>query len=141
MRYISSNADLVVSFLGDLTELNETLYVDNPCGGPLHIVLDDGNLDDNSILFCHRFMRLNPSRNNTLTTIISKQILDYLMIMTEPQRLVWWLEDRDSPDLDNLIRKVENGQVKEREDGCYDRSIETYDKETNEWVSCWSSKE
>lgn len=32
---------------------------DNICGGSLHIVLDDGNLDDNSIISCYNHAKEN----------------------------------------------------------------------------------
>ena len=132
---VSSNKDLVLAFLEDLDKLHETLYIDHACGGPLHIVLDDGNLDDGSLLFCYRFLKMNPQRSDALTKIICNQILDYLMVMTEPQRLVWLSHAQN---LKDLIIKVENGKVI-TDDNC-NSSIQLYDKENGEWVNFWKDR-
>lgn len=35
-----------------LSALIDAYYIDNPCGGTLHIVLDEGSVEDRSIQFC-----------------------------------------------------------------------------------------
>lgn len=39
-------------YLDELVALVKEYYKTNPAGGSLHIVLDDGNLEDNNISFC-----------------------------------------------------------------------------------------
>jgi hypothetical protein len=74
----------------NLRELTDELYINNPTGGPLHITTDDGNIDDGSLVFCYR--ELFNSDHSVLTQSICKAILHELMMMTEPQRVIWWIE-------------------------------------------------
>jgi len=51
----------------------------NECGGSLHIVLDDGNLEDDHVLFCVRYAQEN---DDPLGFLVAK----VLLALSEPDR-------------------------------------------------------
>ncbi len=75
-----------------LTELIRELYAVPECGvgGPLHIVLDDGNIDDESIYFCMRTMREHETvvqgMNGNAIIKICEEIADALLEFTQEKR-------------------------------------------------------
>jgi hypothetical protein len=75
-----------------LTELIRELYAVPECGvgGPLHIVLDDGNIDDESIYFCMRTMRKHETvvqgMNGNAIIEICEEIADALLEFTQEKR-------------------------------------------------------
>lgn len=69
----------------DIQNLIDAIYDQHPCGGPLHIVLDDGNLDDDSINWC-----LNNTIENCddiVLKIISKTCAELLLQLPEEERI------------------------------------------------------
>ena len=73
-----------------LDALHSELYSIEPCGGMLHIVLDDFNLDDGSILFCHRQVQRNNILSETVATVLCKEILKHVMKMNHEERFIWF---------------------------------------------------
>jgi len=75
-----------------LAELVAELYSMPECGvgGPLHIVLDDGNIDDESIYFCTRTMREHFSvvhgLNGSAIVEVCSEIAEILLLMPMEQR-------------------------------------------------------
>lgn len=68
-----------------------SLYEWNDIGGPLHIVLDDGNVDDGSIQFClstcHRHWSVLEDTDNTKSVISLVQSIGVRMLdMPEQER-------------------------------------------------------
>jgi len=82
--------DQVSIAFDNLRELVGELYVHEPCGGPLHIITDDGNIEDTHLVSCYRW--LHGEKNTAFITSVCKAILHELMLLTEAQRLLWWLE-------------------------------------------------
>ena len=75
-----------------LAELVDELYSMPECGvgGPLHIVLDDGNIDDESIHFCIRTMREHETvvrgMNGNAIIAICEEIVKALLEFTQEKR-------------------------------------------------------
>ena len=75
-----------------LAELVAELYSIPECGvgGPLHIVLDDGNIDDEGIYFCTRTMREHFSvvqgLNGDAIIEVCSEIADILLSMPMERR-------------------------------------------------------
>jgi len=88
------NASEVCEALEKLSDLEAALYEFEPCGGPLHIITDDGNVRDSDLVFCFRWLHENPSAS-AVVEAVSFKILKLLSLMTEPQRVVWWTEAAD----------------------------------------------
>jgi len=66
-------------WLGDFIKLCKHYYEKEPCGGRLHIVLDDGNLEDRYIFWCAGLARgLQDHEGTDLANLMS--------IMTMKQR-------------------------------------------------------
>lgn len=63
----------------EVLPLAKAFYEDNPVGGVLHIVLDDGNLHDEHIRFC-----LTEARKENDTRAI--ELAELLLRMTMTQR-------------------------------------------------------
>lgn len=65
-------------------ELVGDIYNKYPAGGCLHIVLDDGNIEDGHIKFCiDEIMKLEDGRNKEIFLVCANN----LMKMTKTQRL------------------------------------------------------
>ena len=75
-----------------LAKLVAELYSMPECGvgGPLHIVLDDGNIDDESIYFCMKSVRLHFSvvqgLNSNAIIEVCNEIAEILLSMPMEQR-------------------------------------------------------
>ncbi len=75
-----------------LTELVVELYAMPECGvgGPLHIVLDDGNICEDSVYFCLRSMREHFSvvqgLNGNAIVEVCSEIAEILLAMPIEQR-------------------------------------------------------
>jgi hypothetical protein len=65
------------------------LYEEENCsvGGPLHIVLDDGNMKDSDLVFCFREAQGNEWSASRATAGI---IIRELMMLSPAQRRLWW---------------------------------------------------
>ena len=64
----------------DVMPLVDAYYCKNPTGGSLHIVLDDGNVDDSHVVFCLK----RAEENNDLDGV---RIAKLLLRMSKTQRL------------------------------------------------------
>ncbi len=65
--------------VSDVLPLVESYYADNPTGGSLHIVLDDGNLADHHVKFCRDVARERGDDRGV-------QIAEAMLMMTRTQR-------------------------------------------------------
>lgn len=72
-----------------LSSLRDLLYAmpNCECGGPLHIILDDGNVRDSDIAFCRKEIE-NEEWNYVRELCVC--ILDILNTLSPAQRLYWW---------------------------------------------------
>jgi hypothetical protein len=61
-------------------------------GGPLHITLDDGNVDDECLDFCEQLL----ADEEPAVRILGKAILDMLRTLTEDERVAWY-DEWDEP--------------------------------------------
>ncbi len=76
----------------DLDALNQCLHEqeDAGLGGPLHIITDDGNIEDHHVLGCLRDLELDLS-SDIVVRVIGLKMLRILCLLTAPQRLMWFL--------------------------------------------------
>lgn len=76
----------------DLDELNHCLHEqpDGSVGGPLHIVTDDGNLQDCDVLSCARDLE-GRSGSSVVVSVVAREMVRLLLLLTPPQRLMWYL--------------------------------------------------
>lgn len=137
--------------LQSLADLVETLYQHEFAGGPLHIITDDGNVSDYHILFCYRHLHMpHPNSCDEIVEYsvflksICGAILHELMLMTHPQRIVWWV----APSIQKLgvdpvpiMIACEKGQVRERDNGGYDDFVVLRDHRTGEEKVVWEGLE
>jgi len=113
--------DGVIKTFTNLRELREELYIHEPCGGPLHIITDDGNIDGDHLVFCYRY--LHEGDYTAYIMSICKSILHELMLLEKAQRVVWWLEGAITElgrDPTQLAFQARDCHVEWRENGCYD---------------------
>ena len=77
-----------------LEDLQKTLYSAPgcSCGGPLHIILDDGNLEDTDLEFCRRELDKNTYRYLKSVLALCGAILTLLKALSPAQRHLWWHE-------------------------------------------------
>jgi hypothetical protein len=76
----------------DLDELNDCLHERECVGGPLHIITDDGNITDSDLLYCLRNLQhVNSTEESTVVRLVSLEMIRILLLLTEPQRLMWYL--------------------------------------------------
>lgn len=80
-KYYSEHLNTVAEYISCLYSLDGC-----SCGGLLHILLDDDNYDDNSIMFCLRECILHPEREESK---IGKLICEeYLRLPMEQRRML-----------------------------------------------------
>lgn len=100
-----------------LCDLVNELYGPEPCGGPLHIILDDGNVRDSDLVFCYRWLHTHD--DTKYVKLLCKAILHELALLTQAQRLVWWnrrLIAEQDLDVVELAVKAEGGIVEDHEE-------------------------
>ena len=76
---------MVERLKNNIQNLIDAIYDQHPSGGPLHIVLDDGNIDDDSINWC-----LNNSIENCddiVLKVICKTCAELLLELPEWERI------------------------------------------------------
>src|SRR5208283_1888086 len=99
--------------LQEINYLNEKIYEDEPCGGLLHIVLDDGNVLDRDLVYSFRYVNdadeIQPVKDMYL------KLLTNLCFLTYAQRVVWWADSKVSED---ILISVADGEVVE-DKHCY----------------------
>lgn len=98
-----------------LHSLSNLLYGEEncACGGPLHIILDDGNIRDSDIEFCAEY--INKSEWSSIKDLCSC-ILNMLLSLSPAQRLYWW-EHRTVEEVASVagknVKLTENGYAVE----------------------------
>ena len=75
-----------------LDQLHNLLYSysDTCTGGPLHIVLDDGNMYDDAMKFCRDRITENDHKHHKSTLAVCSAILDILEELSPAQRKLWY---------------------------------------------------
>ena len=124
--------------LDNLRELVRELYGQEPCGGPLHIITDDGNVRDGDIVFCYRYLHEEGDDVSFYIQSLSKAILHELALMSRAQRVIWWLRDaieKEGVDPVELCARAYAAGVEEGSNGCYDSRLVLYDRINNENVT------
>lgn len=65
-------------------QLYRIVYNDNPAGGLLHIILDDGNTEDRHLDWNENYIKTEESENSMAATCLS--MIEILRPLTEQQR-------------------------------------------------------
>lgn len=116
--------------LDNLKELVQELYIVHPCGGPLHIITDDGNVKDGDITWCYRNLH-NKDDSSVFVKSICKAILHELALMSEAQRVVWWLrsaiEEEGTDPIDLYVKAYDAHIVKGNDGKYYDDKLVIYE--------------
>jgi hypothetical protein len=106
---------------GELDALSNVLHdqVGGSTGGPLHVVIDDGNIRDSDVVSC---LAAVECEGDMVVRVLCREIFSLLCLLTEPQRLVWWLRGdlvRLGIDYVALARRVRDGTVDRGVDGTH----------------------
>jgi len=72
-----------IEWIGKIEVMLEEYEEDNPAGGSLHIVLDDGNLGDNSVSFCYGYASAKEDN-------LGVHIAFLMELMNIKQRIITW---------------------------------------------------
>lgn len=73
-------------------------------GGPLHILLDDGNIRDSDLVFC--YCNVHKDGVDPLVRTMGLLILHDLAFLSEAQRYLWWEHNT----VENIAR-AEHGRI------------------------------
>jgi hypothetical protein len=116
--------------MDDLDALNRCLHEqgEGVVGGPLHVVVDDGNLSDSHVVSC---LTAVECEHDVVVRLLCQEIFHLLCSLTEPQRLVWWLKNRIEDlgiDAAKLAMQVRDGVVDPQTNGAYDATITSGEK-------------
>ena len=99
-----------MKLIEELNDLIALLYELDGCssGGPLHIITEDGNIGDTDIVFCYRELRERGTRKkfSAAIAVIGSEILSRLIMLTEPQRLIWWHVGQANETLPKSIERI-----------------------------------
>lgn len=109
-----------------LRGLIEELYVHEPCGGPLHIITDDGNVRDADITWCYRWLYEKKDEIPLFIFFLCRGILHDLALLEEAQRTIWWIERsirEEGLDPVELAVLARGCSVKPRHNGGYDDQV------------------
>lgn len=126
--------DEITNIFNNLDELQTQLYnhPDGGVGGPLHIITDDSNIEDHHVLWCWRNIQNEPDPE--MKDICTNLLLN-LRLLSEPQRMLWWLKEqikRQDPNLDilELALKAVDAHIEEedRGSGLYTAKIKVRDE-------------
>lgn len=119
--------------LAHLSDMQDKLYTDEPCGGPLHIVTDDGNVRDSDLLLCYRNLCDDNYKCSRVTKAICLEILHWLSDLNEAQRLIWWHQKELSDPVAKVMAAARMAKVThdyETGDGCgFVITVESYGKD------------
>lgn len=73
-----------------LEEMNNIIYTNNPVGGPLHIVLDDFNFEDDSLEWCEKWMNSDTHQTHSdAIKIVAHAMIALFRKLTLAQRWIW----------------------------------------------------
>ncbi len=117
---------ILKTVMDDLDSLNRCLHEqpEGSVGGPLHIVVDDGNLRDSDLDYCQGD---SEGESDVVVRVLCLEIIKHLRQLTHPQRLVWWLRERIQGvgfDAVALAAEVRDGVVETNStNGSYDARI------------------
>lgn len=111
--------------MDELDELHVCLHeqTEGAVGGPLHIITDDGNFRDSDIAYCWRSVE---DERDVVVRVLAREMLQRLVQLTAPQRLVWWLRKRICTlGIDDvaLAAQVRDGVVDRQSNSPYDDRI------------------
>jgi hypothetical protein len=70
----------------EVAALINRIYDFNPCGGNAHVVVDDWNLDGESIQFCLGQVAQNPNGDSAEQLEVERNALSAMLDMTEDER-------------------------------------------------------
>lgn len=129
-----SDIEACQDILAHLSDMQDKLYTDEPCGGPLHIVTDDGNVRDSDLLFCYRNLCDDNYKCSRVTKAICLEILHWLSGLNEAQRLIWWHARHETYPAERLARAKMAKVTRDYEtgDGC--GFVVTVEEDGNEVV-------
>lgn len=91
----------------DIDNLVDAIYNIYYAGGPLHIVLDDCNVDTNSIKWCME--NTIPKEEDIVVRICSEKLCELLLPLTLEQRMEYLKIDPDYGLIDYLKAKEFGG--------------------------------
>ena len=91
----------------DIDFLVRAIYEYNSVGGPMHIVLDDCNVDTNSIKWCMENTILK--EEDIVVRICSEKLCELLLPLTLEQRMEY-LEIAPEKELINYLKEKEFGE-------------------------------
>ena len=97
-----------MSLQQDIDNLVDALYNIHYDGGPMHIVLDDCNVDTNSIKWCME--NTIPKEDNIVVRICSEKLCELLLSLTLEQRMEYLKIDPDY-ELINYLKAKEFGGI------------------------------
>jgi hypothetical protein len=125
LRTMSNESSSVTQIMDELDALNLCLHEqkEGSVGGPIHIITDDGNIDDSNVASCWKDTE---GESDVVVRTICHEILCRLILITEPQRLVWWLRERIRKlgfDDEKLAVSVREGVIDPQTNGAYDARI------------------
>jgi hypothetical protein len=120
-----------------LSRLDKILHEHESVGGVLHIITDDGNVEDHHVVGCYRDAWAETSQPTTFVGVVCCDLLHLLLLLTEPQRVVWRLSaslGKEGIDPAVLAASVRDGGVRYGENrGLYDARVVSADGETVLW--------
>jgi hypothetical protein len=125
----------------ELDLMVHALHEVEPVGDPLHIIVDDGNVRDCDLVYCCR--DLGPDPRATLVDTLCSSILHLLTLLTEPQRMIWWLHQDHrivtgyhpitTDQIANLALRVRDGVLHETNKNPYSVRISSPDGKQILW--------
>jgi hypothetical protein len=76
----------------DLDALNRCLHEHEGgrVGSPIHIIVDDGHLQDSDVLYCTRYLDVGTTWSSVVR-VVTVEMLRLLSLLTPPQRLMWYI--------------------------------------------------
>ena len=101
-----------MSLQQDIDFLVRAIYEYNSVGGPMHIVLDDCNVDTNSIKWCME--NTIAKEENIVVRICSEKLCELLLPLTLEQRIEYLHIDPDYELLNYLKSKEFGEEINER---------------------------
>jgi len=130
IRTMSEEPSGVTQIMNELDDLNRCLHEqkEGSVGGPIHIITDDGNINDEDVAYCWRDVE---GEADVVVRTICQEILCRLVSITAPQRLVWWLRERIRKlgfDDGELAASVREGVIDPQTNGAYDARIKLGEK-------------
>lgn len=85
---IKKDVDLLEALVWRLGELDDALRLRKGEGGPLHIIVKDGNVRDADLIFC--YVQCHEETDDPVSKALGLAMLHELMFLTEAQRFMWY---------------------------------------------------